>query len=398
MGDLNKLPLSTVLSDLGVSMMYVPYVASRETAANWIITNLSHEIENIYIVSWDDDMDNPTKVDFPHLLEKVSMNRNSLFIVLDIVTFSSYAGELESYAHLNNFYLILGDALMDVTALDVMYEAFPDMVRMWPAPLDMPIEIIYNKRVSMLAGKHLRKYQDAFSKWREREETEYAHDEKPDKIFGLLNVYLDENCPSLESQPISTAFRRSPKFRDVISDIIFHSKKRHYINMIDGEHGITAFESFWNRPEIKSNLPLHVIRSSEPSSRKRDMIEGINSSNTPLVVISDFYFTNDMALKNIDYYHITSGGSRNDFFSLFYMLRGVNYTGSYPRKFHVNNYISETPYGDFPLDAIYEKRFQGRLEGANDLPQDSRAIDPRIVFDSSPTGSGDELVVVFPKQ
>ena len=396
MSELNKLPLATVLSDLRISMMYVPFVASRETAANWIITNLSHEIENIYTVGWEDDPAREGVISFPHLLEKVSMNRNSLFIILDIVTFSSYVGEIETYAHLGNFFLIMGDALMDVTSLDVMYEAFPDMIRLWPAPLDMPIEIIYNKKTNMLAGRHLRQYQEAFTKWREREETSYLPDEKPDKIFGLLNVFLDEKVPSLESQPVDVAFRRAPKFKDLTTNILFHNKKRHYVNMVGGEHGITAFESLWNRLDIK-NIPLHIIRSEEPQQTKEEKIDGINSTNTPLVVVSNFHFTNEMALKNIDYYHITSGGSKNDFFSVFFMLRGVNYTGSYPRKFHINNYVSETPFDDFPLDAIYEKRFQGRLEGASDLPNDSRIIDPRIVFDSSPSGEGDELVVVFPR-
>ncbi len=373
-----QIPLSTALADVGISLMTVPIVASKDMAANWLMTNLSSEIESIYIVGWKES-ENPFVITFPHLIEKISVNRNALFIIQDVLTFSSYIGEINSYKHLNNYYLMLGDFAMDITSHDTMTTTFPELVRMWPSPLDLTVELIYNHKLSMISGKHLHNYQQKFVEWRKFDHDSYSPEENPQKILGAINVFLDEAVPSLESQTVDMAFRRSPKFRDLITNLLFHNKKRHYINMVGGELGLVAFESLYNRLDIK-NLPLHVIRSEEPHQLKKSKIDGINSSNGPIVVVSDFHFVRELSLKNIDYYHITSGGSVKDFLSLLCMVRGINYTGSYPRKFHINNYITETPQGDVPLDAIYAKKFQGRMEASSSMMNDFRTVDPKIIF------------------
>tara|TARA_R110002110_G_scaffold412673_1_gene638908 strand:+ start:28 stop:507 length:480 start_codon:yes stop_codon:yes gene_type:complete len=149
--------------------------------------------------------------------------------------------------------------------------------------------------------------------------------------------------------------------------------------MIPGERGITAFESLYGKIDM-TDIPIHVIRSSDPLRVKEDKIENINSNNAPLVVLSDFKPTQDMAIKNVDYYHITNGGKRSDIISILSLLKGPNYTGTYPRKLHVNNYITETPTSDLPVDSLMEKEFSGRFTTVMQYDKISRAGDNQVVF------------------
>ena len=146
---LEEFPLASLLADVKVSSMTVPIVATRDMVANWLVENLSSQIDSIYIVGWKES-ENPFIITFPNLLEKVGLVKNSLFIVLDPLTFSSYGGEIFMYASNNNFYLILDEVIMPPATFDALEAAFPERTEFWPAPLDLPLEIVYNKRSTLL--------------------------------------------------------------------------------------------------------------------------------------------------------------------------------------------------------------------------------------------------------
>lgn len=383
---LEEFPLASLLAEIKISSMTVPIVATRDVVANWLVENLSDQIDSIYTVGWKESV-NPFIITFPNLLEKVGTVRNSLFIILDPLTFSSYGGEIFMYASHNNFYLILDEVIMPPATFDALETAFPDRTEFWPAPLDLPLEFVYTKKSTLLLGRQLQQYNQAFIEWRKQTYESYQPEGNPAHILGLLNVYLDETSPSLESLSGEMAFSRSPKFRDLLSTLVLNPRKRHFVHMIGGRRGLDAFESLYNKISGKIISPLHIIRSEEPSRTKRDKIEGINSTNTPLIIVSDFHFTDDMALKNIDFYHLTSGGDVPDLLTIATMLKGVNYTGSYPRKFHVNNYVTETPHGDLTMDTRYSERFHAKIEEMFEMAEIKRNHRTRVTFDGDDEGA-----------
>jgi hypothetical protein len=370
-------PLAPLLADLVISVSSVPLVASKQAAAHWFRKHLSNQISNIYIVGWEESED-PSLIIYPQLLEKIESNQNSLFIITDPLTFSGYGEEIKIYNHHNNFFLILEEIIMPRLDTESYLKAFKDVYFFWPAPLDLPIEISYIEKSNLIAGGHLHQYQEEFMKWRKENHGHFDVDNHPPHLLGVLNVFLDDSVPSLESVSINAAFSRSPKLRDLIATLLFHNKKRHFVQMINSKRGITAFESLYNRLPGDRPPSLHIIRSDEPLETKMEKIEDINSSNRPLIVISDFIFVDDMALKNIDYYHLTSGGDYKDILAIMSMVKGFNYTGSYPRKFNVVSYTTETPYGDIPLDSLLEKDFEEKIKMTMDAADHYRRTYHRL--------------------
>lgn len=383
---MEEFPLASLLSEVKISSMSVPIVASLEMTANWLVEHLSPDIDTIYTVGWKES-ENPFIITFPSLLERVGSVRNALFIILDPLTFTSYAGEISLYHDHNNFFLILEELAMSPATFDTITSTFPEMTEFWPAPLDLPLEFIYTKKNTLLHGRQLQQYNQAFIEWRKHHHDSYQPEANPTHILGFLNVFLDEAAASLESLSGELAFSRAPKLRDLLSTLVLNPKKRHFVELIDGQRGIDAFESLYNKISSKNISPLHVIRSDEPSRTKRDKIDGINSSNSPLIIVSDFHFTDDMTPKNIDFYHVTSGGDIKDIISIMSMLKGINYTGSYPRKFHVNNYITETPRGDPTIDSQQANQFHERIDDIFSRTEIKRNHRTRVTFDGDEFGT-----------
>jgi len=371
-------PLSSVLAELEFTIISAPHIITKEKLSEWLVKHLSTEIDQIYIVGWRDNED-PFYINFPQMLDKIQISRNTLFIVEDLVTFSGYMGEISLMSHTHNFYLIVQDSGTERITQNLITKYWPDSIQLWPSVLDVPIDMVYNQKTSLISGGQLRDYNHAFIQWRKLEHSSYTKIDPPDSLFGYLNVYLDSKVPSLESVSKDIAIQRSPKFRDIFQSILFHNKKRHFISMISGERGIIAFESLYGKLD-NDGIPLHVIRSSDPLRVKEDKLESINSSNSPLVVLSDFNFTEDMSIKNIDYYHITNGGKNKDVLSILSLIKGNNYTGTYPRKLTINNYITETPTTDIPVDSLMEKQFFPRLNEIIDYSKISKASDYLVVF------------------
>ncbi len=370
--------LPVVLADRKFSIISAPYIITKEKLSDWLVKHLSLDLDSIYVVGWRESID-PTYISFPKMLDVVESTRNTLFIIEDLETFVGYMGEISLMTHTNNFFLVVVDVLISPAAQSLIDRYWPDAYELWPSPLDIPIDVVYNRKTNLIAGGQLRDYNKKYISWRKLDHSSYGDIKPPDELYGYLNVYLDEKVPSLESVSKDIAIQRAPKFRDIIQSIIFHNKKRHFISMIPGERGIVGFESLYGKLDSIS-IPIHVIRSSDPQRVKEETIEIINSSNTPLVVLSDFSLTADMAIKNVDYYHITKGGRLSDIISIMSLLKGHNYTGTYPRKFHVNNYITETPTSDMPIDSLEEKMFSARFTEIMGYDKIARNSDFRVVF------------------
>ena len=370
-------PLPNFLSDYVFNIITAPYILTKEKMSDWLYKYLSPEIDNIFIVGWRQSND-PIYVNFSDLLNKITTNRNSLFIIEDIITFTGYIGEINQLGYTNNFYLMIIDTVPEPTQRSLISKYFPDAMSLWAAPLDVPIDMVYNKKEDLITGGQLKQYQESFMNWRKLSHESYGKIDPPSSLLGTLNVFLDQKISSLESQPKDIAFQRSPKFKNILQGIIFHRKKRHFVSMISGERGITAFESLFGKLDM--DIPIHVIKNSDPMSTKESKLEDINSSNAPLVVVSDYHFTDDMAIKNIDYYHITSGGKLCDIISILSFLKGTNYTGTYPRKLHVNNYVSETPSSELAMDAVAEREFFGRIQATMEFKKTSKVVDLNVVL------------------
>lgn len=371
-------PLATVLAEPNFNIISATYIITKEKLSDWLVKHLSLDLDSIYIVGWRESLD-PTYISFSKMLDVVESTRNTLFIVEDLETFVGYMGEISLMTHTNNFFLIVVDALISPAAFSLVERYWPDAYHLWPSPLDIPVDVIYNQRINLITGGQLRDYNKRYISWRKLDHSSYGDIKPPDELYGYLNVYLDEKVPSLESVSKDIAIQRAPKFRDIIQSIIFHNKKRHLINMIAGERGIVGFESLYGKLDSIS-IPIHVIRSSDSQRVKEETIETINSSNSPLVVLTDFSLTADMTIKNIDYYHITKGGRISDIITIMSLLKGHNYTGTYPRKLNINNYITETPTSDMPVDSLEEKMFSARFIETMSYDKISRSGDLRVVF------------------
>jgi hypothetical protein len=294
-------------------------------------------------------------------------------------TFMGYMGEISRMTHNNNFFLVIVDVLISPIEHSMFDRYWPEAYELWPSPLDFPIDVVYNRKTNLISGGQLREYNKEFMKWRKLDHGDRSDIKPPDELYGYLNVFLDEKVPSLESVSKDIAIQRSPKFIDIIQSIIFHNKNRHFISMNPGERGIVGFESLYGKLDSVT-IPIHVIRSSDPLRVKEGIIETINSSNSPLVVLSDFAPSDDMTIKNIDYYHITRGGRMSDIMSIMSMLKGHNYTGTYPRKLHVNNYITETATSDLGIDGLEEKMFSTRFIHMIQYDKTTRISNFRVIF------------------
>lgn len=371
-------PLSVVLADRKFNIISTPLIVTKEKLSDWLIKHLSLDLDSIYVVGWRESLD-PSYISFSKMLDKIETNRNTLFIIEDLETFIGYIGEISLMSYNNNFFLVIVDVVIAPNIRSIVDRYWPEAYELWPSPLDVPIEVVYNRKTNLISGGQLRDYNAKYISWRKLDHSEYENFKAPDELYGYLNVYLDEKVPSLESVTKDIAVQRAPKFRDIIQSIMFHNKNRHFISMIPGERGMIGFESLYGKLD-SLQIPIHIIRSSDPLRVKEDTIESINSSNAPLVVLSDFTLSADMTIKNIDYYHITKGGRKSDIISIMSMLKGHNYTGSYPRKFHVNNYITETPTSDMPIDSIEEQQFSTIFTHFMNFDKISRNSDFRVVF------------------
>ena len=376
--ELSLEPLAVFLSNMNFSVMSAPYIVTKEKLSDWLVKHLSLDIDSIYVVGWRESQD-PTYIGFSKMLDTVEKTKNTLFIIEDLETFIGYMGEITAMNYTNNFFLVIVDVLISPMAQSLIDQYWPDTYELWPSPLDIPIDVIYNRKTNLISGGQLRDYNAKYVSWRKLSHSEYGDIKPPDDLYGYLNVYLDEKVRSLESVTKDIAVQRAPKFRDIIQSILFHNKKRHFISMIPGERGITGFESLYGKLDSIS-IPIHVIRSSDPLRTKQDTIEAINSTNSPLVVLSDFSPTAEMTIKNVDYYHITRGGRLSDIISIMSMLKGHNYTGTYPRKLHINNYITETPTSDMPVDSIEEKIFSARFTEIMNFDKIERESGSKVVF------------------
>lgn len=378
MAEPREYQLVTFLTGLKITTVYTPLVATKEQLSEWLTKHLVNFIPSIYTVSWRES-ENPMEITYSKLLEKVSINRNSLFILDDAYTFASYASEIVTYEGNNNYFCVVSDILTNKFIRRELYRAYPKLVELWPAPLDMDINIVYREDKSLITRAHLESYQKEFLEYRKRNSEVYVDPESPRELIGILNVFLDQTINNLESQNISTAFSRSPKFKSLVTTILLNNKKRHYINMIDGRYGIESFEALFNKIG-KTTLEIITIRNQDPYKVKTKKLEDFNSTNKPMILLSDFNFTDGMTPKNIDFYHITSGGELKDMISIFSMVKGVNYTGSYPRKFNVVNYTTETLSGDKPIDAVIAETFEDALKNKISVQKVASEIPARIVF------------------
>ena len=353
-------PLSSILANSKLSSITIPLVATKEAVYNFLIKYLQNIMPDVYIVSWEES-NNSSMITYDKLLEYVAASNNTLFIIDDPKTFSMYGGEIVNYQLNNNSFFVIIDVLTEKQDILDLYEIYPSMITFWPSPLNLDVEMITETKITYISGKQMERYSKIFLEYRKSISNNYF-DEKPREprdLLGALNVYFDGAINSLENQTLDTMFLRAPKFRSIMLDILLKNKKRHFINMIDGRYGINSFEVLYNKIP---NLPaMIVIRSNESYQVKLKKIREFNSNNSPLILLSDFSFTKELTPKNIDFFHITSGGEYDNIISILSCIKGINYTGSYPRKFHIYSHVAKAANKDVTIDIKNNKQFENKL-------------------------------------
>ena len=176
---------------------------------------------------------------------------------------------------------------------------------------------------------------------------------------GLLNIYFDEKIKGLDNLSLDKSLERAPKFKTIILDILTKNKKRHLINMIDGNYGIDSFLAIYNK--IKDTPAVVVIKSKDDYTTKIKKLNIFNNNNAPGVLITNFNFSVNMIPKNIDIFHITDGGEIENYITFFDLLKSYNYSGIYPRDIKLTSHISISIGNEITLDLEKSTEFMNKF-------------------------------------
>jgi hypothetical protein len=143
-------------------------------------------------------------------------------------------------------------------------------------------------------------------------------------------------------------------------DILLKNKDRHFVKMVDGKEGIDTFVSVYEK--LENIMKLVVIKSKDSYQEKIKRVREINNNNSPLTIITDYNFSDELVPSNISYYHLTDGGDKKDMVTIFDILKTKNYSGVYGRKLQVVNHVSVTVKGDLTVNNIREADFSRLLK------------------------------------
>lgn len=347
----------------------VPIIADSHKLANIMRKRLDKGFPEVYYVSWKENEENSSYITYDKLMDYRTKNKNCLFIADSWEDFSVYFEELFKENVNNNYYMMMFDSKPKKKKNNIDITIYiKNILFLWPAFADMEFEFNENKRNVYLNKQQSDNYvtlYDSFNKFYMNDSLKNMNISKED-LVGNLNVYYDNIVSNLSNTSTEIAFKRSPKFKSIITDLLLENKKRHVVHMMDGKYGLDAFTHLYNQVKSKNNsIPyLMVIKKSEGPQELEKKLISFNSTNIPTILATDVIFSSKNMPKNVDCFKFTNGGNDDYVESLLDMAKAEFYTGNYPRKFEVTSYISQIVENMITLDMINDQSFSKKFNKA----------------------------------
>lgn len=354
MNEVLTFPFEKVIKESPTSLtsICVPLVTSDRDLAMIIKKRLSNYFSEVFYVSWNKE-DNSTYITYDQLEDFTNKYMGCLFITNNINDFGPYLEKLVNNNPNNNYFLTFNDVFIERSVIETIINDI-DLRPYWPTFADLDIKYIYETRENYLTPSHSKLYTDAVANFNNGQEKDDS------KIKGILNVYLDNKFKSLTELNLDESLLRSPKFKNIVIDLLLNNKQRHYIYMVDGMEGIDSFKILYDK--VKNNnkdIPyLVIIKQSDSDVEKSEKIRTLNETNLPIVLLSDIAFKDDNMPMNINNIKIVNGGDKIIIQTVFSLSNAKFYTGIYPRKIYITNYISKNTNEVKTLDETNYKYFK----------------------------------------
>ena len=362
----DKLLIDYIKEQKKIITICVPLTADTHKLANIMRKRLDKGFPEVFYVTWKENNENSSYITYDRLLEYGSKYKKCLFIADSWQDFNVYLEEIINKNVNNNYYMMMFDSKpkkkknsIDITT----YSTNIDFL--WPNFADLELAVIENKRNIILNKKQSEHYEtlyNNFNKFYMNDNLKNMNVSKED-LYGNLNVYYDNIVSNLSNTTMDTAFKRSPKFKNIITDLLLENKKRHIVYMMDGKYGLDAFSHLYNQVKSKNNsIPyLLVIKKSDGPYEINKKMLSFNSTNIPTILATDYIFSYPNIPMNIDCFKIVNGGSSDYIDSLLDLAKSEFYTGSYPRKLEITCYVSKTTNNLITLDMIDQRSFTKKL-------------------------------------
>ena len=349
-----------LFNNKSVFLFCVPVICTKKDLGNVLRKRLSNSnaFSNIYYVSWDENITS-NNLSYSELVATATKTQNVVYIIDSFKSFNIYLSDLFTQGGSKNIYLILYD-FGTQKSKEISSKLY---AQLYPGFLDLEVNFDYSERKCYMSEEQSKTYLKKYADYQKLNREEVLIEENQNnipEILGIQNVYIDSVYNSATNN-LDVLFSRSPKFRSIITDILLHNKKRHFIKMISGKYGIDSFESMYNLVTLdrsETMFPyLMVIKSSDTLQEKIDKMREFNISNRPMVLLTNFSFGKDLVPKNVDYVRLTNGGRREDLYEIVNLVKAGNYTGSYPRKLEIVCYTSIAKNSITSLDQENYKNF-----------------------------------------
>jgi hypothetical protein len=313
--------------------------------------------------SIDEDDRNDNIISYDNLNQKYEENDNTVFFVDNIQIFTFYGSSLLKEFKNSNIFIFFLDVVNVLQKVQKLLEVYKENIEfLYPKQFCVDVNIDYNTKKTILGKEQYTEYQKRFLEYKSLYEVERIESAVPDRLNGILNVYLDKIIPNLSTVSVEYALQRAPKFKTIIVDLLIKNKNRHLVKMIDGFEGIDSFASIYDK--LDNTMKMVIIRSKESLSEKMKKIKSINQNNSPITVLTDMNLTGKISPFNISHYHLTDGGDQNDLITIFDLLKKKNFSGMYSKELFVVNHVAQSLRGDFTINTKHEEVFSGSLSDA----------------------------------
>lgn len=343
-------------------VILVPLGCDKKIIYNNMLKHSELVSKNHYMVSASEEEENGNIITYEKLNKYYDENLNTIFFVDNIQIFAFYGSSLLRESKNSNIFIFLVDIINVIQLVyTILLDVSAHIEPLYPKNFCSYIDIDYIVKKTELGTQQYFEYKKRFLEYLSMYDSEKIESHLPDRIKGILNVYLDKAIPNFSSISVENALKRAPKFKTIIVDLLINNKSRHLIKMIDGPEGIDSFISVYEKME--NTVKLVVIRSREPLEEKVKKIRSINSNNSPVAILTNFGLSEKMIPNNINYYHITDGGETDDLITIFDILKHKTLSGA-SNSLNVISHISESANGDFTLNKQAELAFSGRLNSA----------------------------------
>lgn len=343
-------------------IIQVPLGCDRNIIYNTMLKHSLVVSKNHFYVTNEKDSQNQNIIAYEELNKYYDENLNTIFFIDNIQIFTFYGSSLLKEAKNYNIFVFFLDVINIIQYVHKIIEEYhKKIVFLYPKNFCSYVDVDYSVKKTTIGLQQYYEYKKRFLEYQSMYEAEKIDVSIPDRLNGILNVYLDKAIPNFSSISVEFALQRAPKFKTIIVDLLINNKKRHLIKMIDGLEGIDSFVSVYEK--LDNIAKLVIIKTKEPLSEKVKKIRALNHNNSPVSIITDFNMSDNLIPSNINTYHITDGGNLNDLITIFDLLKHRTLSGG-NNSLSVVSHVSESIKGDMTINTQSEIIFSGRLIGA----------------------------------